>query len=50
VSKLFWPLKCASERSGLVIGWNIRDFISCVATIVPDVEVASPAADERMNE
>lgn len=47
VSKLFWPLQCPTERSGLVLGWNVRNFVACVATIVPDIEVGALAVYPR---
>ncbi|RUS21726.1 hypothetical protein BC937DRAFT_91698 [Endogone sp. FLAS-F59071] len=42
ISKVFWPAHlCTSRtRSGFIIGWNVRSFTACVATIVSDVELA----------
>eukprot|EP01116_Phalansterium_solitarium_P018874 TRINITY_DN5131_c0_g2_i1.p1 TRINITY_DN5131_c0_g2~~TRINITY_DN5131_c0_g2_i1.p1 ORF type:complete len:431 (+),score=58.62 TRINITY_DN5131_c0_g2_i1:356-1648(+) len=38
-SKIFWPSHYLSAPSGYIIGWNIRGFIGCVATIVSGVEL-----------
>ncbi|KAJ5079733.1 phosphatidylinositol n-acetylglucosaminyltransferase subunit q-related [Anaeramoeba ignava] len=33
-AEIFWPSRIA-EISGYLVGWNIRGFIGCVATIIP---------------
>ncbi len=38
VSKIFWPLGLHSP-SGLLVGWNLRNFNGCVSTVLPNVEV-----------
>ena len=40
-SKIFWPshVTAASTSSGYLVGWNIRSFIVCVATVVTNAKV-----------
>lgn len=38
-SKIFFPEDCISYESGFIIGWNIRSFVACVATVVSGISV-----------
>jgi len=49
-SKVFWPshIRASTCKSGYLIGWNIRSFITCVATVITEaklVDVESCLAD-----
>lgn len=35
VSRVFWPVPCADAPAGWLVGWNVRNFITCVACVVP---------------
>lgn len=35
ISKLFWPVQANQSASGFIVGWNIRNFIACVAAVIP---------------
>ncbi|ORX48141.1 Gpi1-domain-containing protein, partial [Piromyces finnis] len=37
ISKILWPEHLCKGKSGFLVGWNLRSFISSVATIVPDM-------------
>jgi hypothetical protein len=37
-SKIFWPVHCNRAQSGFLIGWNIRNFNGCVASVISDVQ------------
>jgi len=39
ISKILWPEHLCKGKSGFLVGWNLRSFISSVATIVPDMTV-----------
>ncbi|KAF9925834.1 phosphatidylinositol N-acetylglucosaminyltransferase subunit gpi1 [Linnemannia zychae] len=41
ISKIFWPSHLCSRhiRTGFIIGWNVRSFTACIATIVSDVDL-----------
>lgn len=41
VSKLYWP-ECSGRgvAPGLLIGWNIRNFVACVVAVVPGNDLA----------
>lgn len=41
VSKIYWPMHLGrpDEKSGYLVGWNIRSFSVCVATVVSDAKV-----------
>ena len=41
ISKVFWPSHLCSRhvRTGFIIGWNVRSFTACIATIVSDIDV-----------
>jgi hypothetical protein len=43
VSKIFWPLGIKAD-SGLLIGWNIRNFNGCICTVLANVEVRAHIA------
>ena len=38
VSRVYFPKDCSNAKSGWLIGWNICNFISCVATVVEEEE------------
>ena len=38
VSRVYFPKDCTRSKSGWMIGWNISNFISCVATVVEERE------------
>jgi len=37
ISKILWPDHLCKGKTGFLVGWNLRSFISSVATIVPDM-------------
>ncbi|KAG4091858.1 Gpi1-domain-containing protein [Neocallimastix lanati (nom. inval.)] len=37
ISKILWPEHLCKGKSGFLVGWNLRSFISSIATIVPDM-------------
>jgi hypothetical protein len=37
ISKILWPKHLCKGKSGFLVGWNLRSFISSIATIVPDM-------------
>ncbi|KAG9320718.1 hypothetical protein KVV02_000596 [Mortierella alpina] len=41
ISKIFWPSHLCSRhiRTGFIIGWNVRSFTACIATIVSDIDL-----------
>jgi len=39
ISKILWPDHLCKGKTGFLVGWNLRSFISSVATIVPDMTV-----------
>lgn len=39
VIKLFWPKECHFRGGGLVVGWHVRDYMFCVASILHDVDL-----------
>jgi hypothetical protein len=39
IAKLFWPVAGNASKSGFLVGWNIRNFIACVATVVTSTKV-----------
>lgn len=39
VSRVFWPAAANSQHSGFLVGWNIRNFICCVAALVTDIRL-----------
>ncbi|KAK3834452.1 MAG: N-acetylglucosaminyl transferase component-domain-containing protein [Linnemannia gamsii] len=41
ISKVFWPSHLCSRhiRTGFIIGWNVRSFTACIATIVSDIDL-----------
>jgi hypothetical protein len=39
ISKIFLPRHCIKAQSGYIVGWNVRSFVTCVATIISDIEV-----------
>ena len=38
VSRVYFPNDCTESKDGWLIGWNISNFISCVATVVEETE------------
>ncbi|KAG0330692.1 phosphatidylinositol N-acetylglucosaminyltransferase subunit gpi1 [Podila humilis] len=36
ISKIFWPSHLCSQRleTGFIVGWNVRSFTACIATVV----------------
>ncbi|KAG0241250.1 phosphatidylinositol N-acetylglucosaminyltransferase subunit gpi1 [Actinomortierella wolfii] len=40
ISKIFWPAHLCTRhiRTGFIVGWNVRSFTACVATIVSDID------------
>ncbi|KAI9591861.1 N-acetylglucosaminyl transferase component-domain-containing protein [Syncephalis fuscata] len=42
VSKIYWPAHLCAQgiQSGFLIGWNVRSFTACVATIVPETQIS----------
>ncbi|CEP02540.1 N-acetylglucosaminyl transferase component (Gpi1) [Plasmodiophora brassicae] len=53
VSKLYWP-ECSGRgvAPGLLIGWNIRNFVACVVAVVPgnDLAVLERALSQLMRD
>jgi hypothetical protein len=52
VAKVFWPSNYAQCKSGYLIGWNLRSFISCVVSVVSnysleEIEKALEAISEH---
>lgn len=43
ISKIFWPSHLCSQnlRTGFIIGWNVRSFTACIATVVSDIDVSN---------
>ncbi|KAF9184752.1 TP53-regulated inhibitor of apoptosis 1 [Haplosporangium sp. Z 767] len=41
ISKIFWPSHLCSRhiRTGFIIGWNVRSFTACIATVVSDIDL-----------
>ncbi|KAK5822171.1 N-acetylglucosaminyl transferase component-domain-containing protein [Linnemannia elongata] len=41
ISKVFWPSHLCSRhvRTGFIIGWNVRSFTACIATIISDIDL-----------
>ena len=39
ISKIFLPKHCLKAQAGYIVGWNVRSFVTCVATIISDIEV-----------
>ncbi|KAF9428548.1 phosphatidylinositol N-acetylglucosaminyltransferase subunit gpi1 [Podila epigama] len=41
ISKIFWPSHLCSQnlRTGFIIGWNVRSFTACIATVVSDIDL-----------
>ncbi|KAF9977837.1 phosphatidylinositol N-acetylglucosaminyltransferase subunit gpi1 [Actinomortierella ambigua] len=41
ISKIFWPAHLCTRhiRTGFIVGWNVRSFTACVATIVSDIDL-----------
>ena len=39
ISKILWPDHLCKGKTGFLVGWNLRSFISSVATIVTDMTV-----------
>ncbi|GJJ73981.1 phosphatidylinositol N-acetylglucosaminyltransferase subunit Q [Entomortierella parvispora] len=41
ISKTLWPAHLCSRhlRTGFIIGWNVRSFTACIATIVSDIDL-----------
>ncbi|KAG9068944.1 phosphatidylinositol N-acetylglucosaminyltransferase subunit gpi1 [Linnemannia hyalina] len=39
--RVFWPSHLCSRhvRTGFIIGWNVRSFTACIATIVSDIDL-----------
>ncbi|CAG8482880.1 12940_t:CDS:10 [Funneliformis mosseae] len=42
VSKIFWPAHVCTPRTkaGFLIGWNIRSFTTCIASVISDVNLS----------
>jgi hypothetical protein len=38
-SKIYFPQQCCNSSPGYLVGWNVRSFIACVATVIPDYQV-----------
>ncbi|ORX82225.1 hypothetical protein BCR32DRAFT_244342 [Anaeromyces robustus] len=45
ISKILWPEHLCKGKSGFLVGWNLRSFISSVATIVQDKTLEELEAD-----
>ncbi|KAK3828960.1 MAG: N-acetylglucosaminyl transferase component-domain-containing protein [Benniella sp.] len=41
ISKIYWPSHLCSRhlRTGFIIGWNVRSFTACIATVVSDIDL-----------
>ncbi|KAG0305690.1 phosphatidylinositol N-acetylglucosaminyltransferase subunit gpi1, partial [Dissophora globulifera] len=41
ISKIVWPSHLCSRhlRTGFIIGWNVRSFTACIATVVSDIDL-----------
>lgn len=35
VSRIFWPAPAGAADRGWIVGWNVRNFITCVCCVVP---------------
>lgn len=42
VPRIFWPTHLSEAAAGLIVGWNVRSLIGCVATVVSNVTVRRP--------
>ena len=47
-AQIYWPKQHSQARSGYLVGWNIRSFTGCIATVVPDATLAELQAALRV--
>ncbi|KAF9585140.1 hypothetical protein BGW38_003738 [Lunasporangiospora selenospora] len=41
ISKIFWPSHLCTRhiRTGFIVGWNVRGFTACIATVVSEIDL-----------